>query len=42
MLSLVLSSVFLRNVHGLFLALLDATRDPLAILEILRASGEEY
>jgi Domain of unknown function (DUF4123) len=32
----------LRNIGGPLFALLDATRDPLSILGMLRGSGEEY
>jgi hypothetical protein len=32
----------LRNSGGPFFAVLDATRDPLIVLGLLRASGEEY
>ncbi len=32
----------LRNIGGPLFAILDATRDPLRILGMLRASGEEY
>jgi Domain of unknown function (DUF4123) len=32
----------LQNIGGPLFAILDATRDPLSILGILRASGEEY
>jgi hypothetical protein len=32
----------LQNIGGPLFAILDATRDPLSILGMLRASGEEY
>ena len=32
----------LRNIGGPLFAVLDATRDPLRILVMLRSSGEEY